>query len=270
MEQSRTARSLSEHRAGSADDRPHVVGRVAALLRALGGHEPGGASTSDLARHAGLARPTAHRMLSALAADGLADRDEKTGRWTLGPEIYLLGSLAAERYDVTEIARDMLRDLARNTGESAFLSARRGDETVCLAAEEGSFPLRSHVLHPGIRFPLGVASAGLAVLSHLADRDIDDYLGRVDLTGAWGPAHGASPIRARIERTRLDGFATNPALLVEGSWGLGAAVFDRRDQPAWALSLTGVQTRFSAARRSELGRTLLGAAHVLSQRLRRH
>lgn len=262
-------RSLSEHRPTPADDKPHVVGRVAALLRAVGGHEPAGASTSDLARDANLARPTAHRMLTALAADGLVDRDDKTGRWTLGPEIYLLGSLAAERYDITDIARDILRDLARTTGESAFLSARRGDETVCLAAEEGSFPLRSHVLHPGIRFPLGVASAGLAILSHLADRDIDDYLRRVDLTSAWGPAHGTNPVRERIDRTRLDGFATNPALLVEGSWGLGAAVFDRRDQPAWALSLTGVETRFPATRRSELGRTLLGAAHVLSQRIHR-
>jgi hypothetical protein len=33
---------------------------------------------------------------------------------------------------------------------------------VCLAGAEGSFPLRSHVLREGIRFPLGVASAGPA------------------------------------------------------------------------------------------------------------
>ncbi|MEV3965999.1 IclR family transcriptional regulator [Nocardia sp. NPDC050193] len=250
------------------EDKPHVIERVAALLRAIGDHEPSGSSTSDLARYTHLARPTVHRMLTALAAEGFADRDNTTGLWTLGPEIYLLGASAADRYDITDSARDILRALSRDTGESAFLSARRGDETVCVAAEEGSFPLRSHVLHPGIRFPLGVASAGLVILAHLPDLEIDDYIDRTDLTDRYGPAHAAEPIRERIESTRAQGYSVNPGLLVEGSWGMGAAVFDHRDAPAWALSLTGVETRFSAERRPELGTVLLRAAHELTRRLR--
>ena len=251
------------------DDRPHVVGRVASLLRAIGEREPDGATTSDLARDANLARPTVHRLLSDLAAEGFVDRSEATARWTLGPEMYLLGSMAAERYDITGSAGGILRDLSRDTGESAFLSARRGDETVCLAQEEGSFPLRSHVLHVGLRLPLGVASAGLVILAHLPDREADEYLGRADLAPAWGGAHATASLRDRVERTRLDGYAVNPGLLVEGSWGMGAAVFDRRSQPAWALSLTGVETRFSAERRPALGAKLLDAAHALGQRLDR-
>ncbi|WP_051026895.1 IclR family transcriptional regulator [Nocardia higoensis] len=251
------------------DDKPNVIGRVAALLRATGDHEPSGASTSELARYTGLARPTAHRMLTALSAEGFVDRDNTTGRWTLGPEIFLLGSVAADRYDITGSARDILEALSRDTGESAFLSARRGDETVCVAAEEGSFPLRSHVLHPGIRFPLGVASAGLVILSHLTDREIDEYLGRVDLTDRFGPEHAAARLRERIESTRAEGYCVNPGLLVYGSWGMGAAVFDHRGAPAWALTLTGVETRFTPDRRPELGRILLRAAHVLTRRLQR-
>ncbi|MFZ2173704.1 MAG: IclR family transcriptional regulator [Rhodococcus sp. (in: high G+C Gram-positive bacteria)] len=246
---------------------PHVVGRVGALLRAVGAHEPTGASTTVLGREAGLARPTAHRLLSSLADEGLLDRDPKTGRWALGPELYLLGAAAATRYDITTHARGVLDRLARETGESAFLSARRGDETVCIAAEDGSFPLRSHVLHEGIRFPLGVASAGLAILSHLPDREIDDYLARTDLEPRWGADHSEHALRERIARTRQTGYAVNPGLIVEGSWGMGAAVFDRDGRPAWALSLTGVETRFRPERHHELGTMLLEQAHVLSQLL---
>jgi DNA-binding IclR family transcriptional regulator len=54
---------------------------------------------------------------------------------------------------------------------------------------------------------------------------------------------------------------------VEGSWGIAAAVFDRSGRPSWALSLTGVETRFRADRRRELGTLLLEAAHLLSGRL---
>jgi DNA-binding IclR family transcriptional regulator len=245
-----------------------VVARVGALLRAVGGSEPTGASTTDLGKAAGLARPTAHRLLTSLAEEGLIDRDAATGRWLLGPELYLLGAGASNRYDIIEQAGDVVNRLARETGESAFLSARRGDETVCVLSEEGSFPLRSHVLHIGIRFPLGVASAGLAILSHLPAREIDDYFSRVQLESNWGESHSEEFLRARIESTRTTGYAVNPALIVEGSWGIGAAVFDRSARPAWALSLTGVETRFKADRHHELGTMLLEQAHVLSGRLK--
>jgi len=50
---------------------------------------------------------------------------------------------------------------------------------------------------------------------------------------------------------------------------MGAAVFDAAGQPAWALSLTGIEARFSAERRPELGRLLLDHAHRLTQALGR-
>lgn len=251
----------------SPDANASVIGKICALLRAAGGEEPSGSSTTALAQAAGVARPTAHRLLSSLAAEGFVDRDSGTGRWLLGPEIYLLGSMAALRYDITDQARNIVQHLATESGESAFLSARRGTETVCLLRVEGSFPLRSHVLYEGIRLPLGVASAGLAILAHLSDREVEQYLDGADLVAEWGESHSSDEIRRRVALTRATGFAVNPALLVEGSWGLGAAVFDRAGQPAWALSLTGVETRFRDDRRRELGKLLLDSAHRLTVQL---
>ncbi|WP_067900029.1 IclR family transcriptional regulator [Nocardia vaccinii] len=252
----------------STQESSHVVERAARLLRAISAYRSDGASTTELANTTGLARPTAHRLLVSLAEQGLADRDAKTGRWSLGPELYLLGAVATNRYDITDHARDIVEQISRLTGESAFLSAHRGDETVCILCREGSFPLRSHVLHEGKRFPLGVASAGLAILSHLPAREIDDYLRHTDLAPEWGEVHSEEQVRQRIRTTLADGYAVNPGLIVEGSWGIGAAVFDRGGRPAWALSLTGVETRFREPRRTELGRLLLEHAHRLSVRLK--
>jgi DNA-binding IclR family transcriptional regulator len=244
-----------------------VVGRVGAVLRAVSGNEPEGATTSSVARAAGLARPTAHRLLTSLHAEGLVDRGDDTGRWVLGPELYFLGSAASARYDVTAIAQPVVRRLSVATGESAFFSARRGEETICLVREDGSFPIRSHVLYEGIRLPLGVASAGLAILAYLPDAEIDGFLARTDLTSAYGEAHAADAVRARVTETRSAGYAVNPGLLVEGSWGMGAAVFDAAERPQWALSLTGIERRFDEARRRELGTLLLREAHELTRAL---
>ncbi|MBE7324033.1 IclR family transcriptional regulator [Nocardioides sp. Y6] len=246
-----------------------VVGRVAALLRAVAAHEPSGGRTSDLARAVGLARPTAHRLLSSLADAGLVDRDPADGRWQLGPELWFMGSAARARYDVTALAQPVVRRLAQATGESAFLSARRGDETICLLREDGPFPIRSHVLHEGIRFPLGVASAGLAILAFLPDPEVEAYLTRADLAASHGPAHSHEAVRERVAVARSDGWALNPGLIVEGSWGMGAAVFDSQGAPAWALSLTGIEHRFAPARQKELGELLLREAHALTTALGR-
>jgi DNA-binding IclR family transcriptional regulator len=245
----------------------HLVGRIGAVLRALSTVNEAGAGTAELARATSLPRPTVHRLLVSLAEEGFVDRDRRRGRWFLGPELYLLGGAASIRYDVTHHARESVHRLAAATGESAFFSTRRGDETVCLLREDGDFPIRSFVLYEGARFPLGVVSAGLVVLSFLDDAEIDAYLEHRYLVDRWGQAHAPHAVRARIAQTRTDGYAVNPGLVVEGSWGMAAAVFDHAGQPAWALTVTGVETRFRPERRPELGALLLREAHALSRTL---
>lgn len=247
-----------------------VVARLAELLRTVSQEMPHGCATSHVAERTGIARTTVHRLLSSLQQEGFIDRDQHSGRWFLGPELYLMGNVAAERYDVSDLARKHVHALAEATGESAFLSIRRGNETVCLLREDGSFPIRSFVLFEGKRFPLGVASAGLAILSFLPEDHIDRYLGNARLETRFGEAHSEQAIRSRIAETRLNGYAVNPALIVEGSWGMGAAVFGASGSPSLALSLTGVESRFSVERRPELGKLLMDHAHQLGQQLQHY
>lgn len=255
------------------DNRPTVPGaqsiaRAAGLLRAVTAAGTNGATTVELARYCGLTRPTTHRLLSALRHEGFVDQDERTGTWMPGPELYLMGTVAASRYDITSLAHDVVRSLAVRTEESAFLSARRGDEVICLVREDGSFPIRSFVLSEGVRFPLGIASAGLAVLAFLPVHDVDGYFERQPgLMTDWGSEHAEDRLRSRITETQERGYSVNPGLIVEGSHGLGAAVFTKNGSPDWALSITGVESRFRADRLPMLGKLLLAHAHTLSLRI---
>lgn len=244
-----------------------VVSRVALLLRIVG-RKPEGCALAELVRESGLTRPTAHRLLTSLAAEGLLDQDPISGTWVLGPEILLLGSVASARFPLEDIARPSLRRLAEETGESAFFSIRRGAETVCLLREEGSFPVRSFVLHEGVRFPLGVASAGTAIMAFLPEEEQAEVLADwAAHAGSFAAAHTEDLVRANLELTRQTGYSVNPGLVLEGSWGMGAAVFDRRGRPAWALSLTGIEPRFREDRRAQLGRALMDEAHRISLQL---
>jgi len=244
-----------------------VVARIAGLLR-LVGRSAEGMPLAGLVRESGLTRPTVHRLLASLAAEGLLDHDPVTGNWVLGPEVLLMGSVASARFPMEDIARPSLRRLAQATGESAFFSIRRGAETVCLLREEGSFPVRSFVLHEGVRFPLGVASAGTAILAFLPKSEQEELLGRwSEHAGTFAANHTPQLVRENLARTRLAGYSVNPGLVLEGSWGMGAAVFDRSGKPAWALSLTGIEPRFKPERQEELGGLLMAEAHRITQQL---
>lgn len=244
-----------------------VVSRIAGLLR-LVGRGPEGMPLAGLVRESGLTRPTVHRLLTSLAAEGLLDHDAVTGNWVLGPEALLMGSVASARFPLEDIARPSLRRLAQATGESAFFSVRRGAETVCLLREEGSFPVRSFVLHEGVRFPLGVASAGTAIMAFLPEGEREALLRDWDShAGAFAANHPTDVVRKNLARTRQTGYSVNPGLVLEGSWGMGAAVFDRSGRPAWALSLTGIEPRFKPERQPELGALLMAEAHRITQQL---
>lgn len=242
-----------------------VVDRMGALLRAVSAAEPHGANTSAVARASNVSRPTAHRLLSALASQGLLERDAATGDWFLGPEMFLLGVSAAPRYDTRAVAQPRVRYLADKTGESAFYSVRRGWESVCLIREDGAFPIRSHVLFEGARFPLGVVSAGLVILAFMPEREADRYLDEANLEAEFGPAHSVNEVRARLKQVRSVGWALNPGLVIEGSWGMAAAVFNARGEPTGALTLTGIESRLAPQRQPELGALLMAQAHALSR-----
>lgn len=244
-----------------------VAERVGAVLRALAVTEPQGASTTDVARATSLPRPTVHRLLSQLEVQGLVERVE-AARWVLGPDLFLMGLAAGARYDVRSVAQPWVRRLADATDESAFFSVCRGEETVCLVREDGAFPVRSHVLFEGARFPLGVASAGLVILAFMHPVAVADYLATADLAARFGPAHDVAPLRRRLAEARELGWAVNPGLVVEGSWGMAAAVFDEADRPIGALTLTGIETRFGPDRQRELGPLLMRSAHDVGRAIR--
>ncbi len=68
-----------------------VIARVGQVLRALDG-ENQGLSLAQLADRIGLPRSTVHRIVTALAAEGLVATASPAGRVRIGPEFARLAS----------------------------------------------------------------------------------------------------------------------------------------------------------------------------------
>ena len=229
------------------------IERALALLLQIGRADGEGARLSDLVAASGLTKPTARRALGALVRTGLLEQDETSRRYHLGPESYVLGTLAARRFGIHAQAIDGLVRLAQTSGDTAFLSVRRDVHVVCLHREEGPFPIRSHVLQAGDRHPLGVGAGSLAVLAALPDDEIGQAIAaNAAIIAKRYPTYSPTSLREAVAHTRKDGYALNPGLLMAGSWGIGVVVRDPRGRPVYSVSLAAIESRLDAARRSEL------------------
>ena len=132
-----------------------VIDKAVAILRALA---VGPLDLADLQDASGLPRATAHRLAVALEQHHLVRRDAQ-GRFCLGFELVALGRLAADQFDLAEVAAPVLRRLRDECGESVQLYVREGDARRCVVSLESPHALRWIVPEGGL-LPLRVGSAG--------------------------------------------------------------------------------------------------------------
>ena len=234
-----------------ADGAVRTVSRVARLLLLLARAGEAGARVTDLALALGLAKPTVHRLLTALTESGLAAHMPASRRYRLGALAGVLGQ-AGRRIDLASVCRDSLDRLAALTGDTVYLSVREDTAALCVASATGAFPVRTLTLAVGDFRPLGVGAGSLALLAAMPDADIArclqhnaQWLTRFPrMTEAW--------LRDAVVATRRDGYAANQDGIVQGMSALGVLVRDAAGEPIAALSIAAITDRLTPPRRDEL------------------
>jgi len=247
-----------------------AVDRALALLQITGRAVGRGVALSELIAASGLGKPTVRRLMLALIRRGLVEQDGSTRLYHLGEESYVLGILATPRHGLLETAADALVRLAKASGDTAFVSMRRGSDAVCLYREEGAFPIRTHALETGAQHPLGIGAGSLAMLSALPDAEIEALLvDNADRLASDYPNYTAELLRSDVAMTRARGFALNPGRIVAGSWGVGMALRRPDGSVAGALSLAAIESRMQPPRDAELAALLEHEARDIEARLAR-
>jgi DNA-binding IclR family transcriptional regulator len=244
------------------------IDRAVDILRCVGREGVRGLRLVDIVARSSLAKPTVHRMLTALIKTGLLEQDPITRRYRLGSEAYLLGMQASARFGIHALAMENLTRLSQATGDTVFLSVRQDTSSLCLHRQEGSFPIRTHVLQVGDRHPLGVGAGSLAMLAALPDDEVERAINANERT-IEEQFSGYSPrvLRALVERTRSNGFALNQGMIMQGSWGIGVAVQGSDGQSVAAISVAAVESRLDMVRQNELVPLLHAETRRLTQML---
>lgn len=244
------------------------VDRALEILSAVGRHAERGVGLGEIVLQCGLSKPTARRLLLALMRAKMIEQDADSRRYFLGEESYVLGSLASRRFGLLQLAMDSLLKLSRRTEDASFVSVRRGNHSVCLYRQEGTFPIRTYALQAGFEHPLGCGAGSLALLAAQPDEEVEAVIAaNAGLLAGHYPMLTPQRIREDVAFTRERGYALNPGLIIANSWGLGVVVRHPDGRPAGALSLAAVESRMQEPRQSELAAMLVAEAAVVEQKV---
>jgi DNA-binding IclR family transcriptional regulator len=240
------------------------VDRALALLALVRRHAQAGIGLAEIVSQSGLNKPTARRLLLALIRAGLVEQEAGTRRYFLGEEAFVLGALASYRYNLLEIAVGSLRRLSAESEDTSFFSIRRQDHAVCLHREEGTFPIRTHLLQAGHQHPLGVGAGSMAMLASLPDDEVETIIAANAASVAERfPRYTKGLIRQMVRDTRARGWSLNPGLVLPNSWAVGMAVRYPDGRTAGALSIAAIDSRMHDGRQHQLAAMLrLEARHI--------
>lgn len=230
---------------GVVDKSMAVLDAVARARRAVG--------LADLAAATGLPRATAHRLASALVVHGILRRDDE-GRFALGARLVGLGHAAGAGWPVADIARPVLADLVRETGESAQLYVRDGDQRVCLVSIESPHELRT-IVAEGSRLPLEVGSAGRLLTG-----------ASTDATDAADAAHAGFTDEAGAP---LPGWVASVEERAPGVGSVSAPVHDDAGRIVAAIGISGPIGRLGVDPGPTFGPAVVDAAAVISRSVSR-
>ena len=139
---------------------------------------------AEIAEEIGMPRSSVYRLAEALGqvkmTETLPDSRVKVSlRW-----LHLADTARAAMAEWAG-ARSVLDKLARDTGQTTFLSVQRGDEAVCIDWSQGR-GINILILKPGRVLPLYAGAAGRVTLA-FRDEDPAAYLARGSVPGVHSP-----------------------------------------------------------------------------------
>ncbi|MFD2793331.1 IclR family transcriptional regulator C-terminal domain-containing protein [Promicromonospora vindobonensis] len=209
---------------GAGSDFVEALARGLDVLRCFTPSRPVMA-LADVATAAGLARPTARRMLLTLEEVGMVR--SVRGGYELTPRVLRLGLAYVAAQGLWDVARPHLEALVRRTGESSSLTQLDGSDIVYVGrvAVPKIVALRVQI---GTRFPAAATSQGKVLLAALPPATLDEALAQPSRSGLV-PYRAAGPddLRAELIQVRARGWALADEELAPGIRSIAAPVRDQ-------------------------------------------
>lgn len=223
---------------------------------------------TQVAAKLNVAKSTASRMLTALAAGGLLERG-RTGRYRLGLRMFEIGQLAVDRLMLRELALPLLGELREIVLETVQLAIPMGADVLFVDRMDASPTSAKFHTELYRRSPGHSSSAGKAMAAY------NTGMARAIMARGFvrrTPFTIVDPDRYRqvLRQVRIDGYAASREELVLGISSVAAPVLLQRGPhpiAVAAISVAGPSIRVLGSRKALMVQAVRRSARRLSATL---
>jgi IclR family acetate operon transcriptional repressor len=224
------------------------------LLQML--RDQGGLRVSEAAEELGIARSTAHRLLSMLVYRDFAIQDDRR-TYVPGPALAANQLSGSANQQLRKALYPHLDALCERVQETVNLIVRVGTQTRFIASVEST-----QVLHVGDRrgtiLPAHLSSGGKALLAELEPAQLEQLYRPGEPDRQLSDREWKSLLR-ELKSVREHGYAVNREKTETGVSAVGMAVHDGTGLAVGAVSVAAPSARFDTARIPVLARELRAA-----------
>ncbi|MCZ4354837.1 helix-turn-helix domain-containing protein [Roseovarius aestuarii] len=241
---------------------PLMVQSVAKAFRVLEAFDSGHPrmTLSQIAQRTDLDLSGAQRFAHTLQVLGYLDKDPKTRQFELTVKSLDRAYHFTRSSRLVDRALPILQYLSKETEETVNLTVLDGTEIVFISRFLSRHVLNTDVII-GTRLPAYCMAPGRAILSAMPPEDAEAILAASDIK-----AHTPNTItdlqalRASIEQTRLDGYATAFEELYRGDGSVAAPILGADGHVMGAVSVAASTLRYSRTAMIETFATMIVAA----------
>lgn len=199
------------------------------------------AGLGELAREHDLPRTTVFRLLHTLEANGFVTRVPGGKRYRLGSAVMNLGFEFLSTLELPDVARPILETLRDETGASAHLSVREGDEIVYVSRYASRSALTSNI-RVGSRLPAHASSMGRAMLACLPRAELERLYGDRPLSRYTEQTPGdLGALLDLLEGDRQRGYVVSRSYYERGVVSIAAPVSDHAGRAVAAINITAAE-----------------------------
>ena len=224
--------------------------------------------TSEVASKVGMHRVTAHRLLETLSKANLLHKDTNRGVYTIGPELYVLGSIYIENNDIYRSASPVVKKINELTGEVVAINVLDGrGDIMLLVREERQIGFRwgSHV---SSLYPAYATAGGKVLLSELNEEEIDSFYPEERLKQlAANTISTKTQLKRKLIEIRKTGLAFTNEEYLDGIESVGSVIRDATGKAAASLVISIPIIGESKIKNLRLDKLVKLGASLISYRL---
>ena len=194
-------------------------------------------SLLEIGERIGMPKATTFRLVNTLQKRGFLVRlgDQ---RYSLSLKLLRVAGMVMSTIGIREVARPVMIDVCRRTGETVTLNMRSGIERICIDAVETPAPLM-HIVRPGERVGLLFGATGRVLLAYCGRAEVDRVIAETPDTSTLN----TDELKQSLAEIRKRGYGCTSGQRILGVTAVSVPIFDIDEKVRHSLSITGPSIR---------------------------